>query len=183
MGTPSNLDLSRCTVRMHSTLLNGYTHYVKEDGTHVIEKSLGQGSKLYVEFNESGMIYEYLDYEHGNTCNYAGPIDNEILSELQKFESELSEFDHLMEQVAQDAINCDTHGNHIFAELNKKYKLTKIIHPDQLDNMSRPRLTKFEKFIIRASVLLILLAVAALVIIGIGSLLVWFSNFIMRIAR
>lgn len=182
MGTPSNLDLANCTLRIHSSF-NGYSHYVKEDGAHVIEKNLGQGSKIYIEFNESDMIYEYLDYEHGNICNYAGPIDQATLSELKELERELSEFDQNMQQVVKDAISCDAHGSQIFDELNKKHNISKIIHPDQLDNQSRPRISKFEKFIIRALAITTLLAAAAIVIVGIGSLLVWFSNLIMGFCR
>lgn len=182
MGTPSNLDLANCTLRIHSSF-NGYSHYVKEDGTHVIEKNLGQGSKIHVEFNESGMIYEYIDYEHSNICSYAGPIDQETYSELIKLDEELSSLDKSFESVAKDAISFDAHGTRIFESFNQKYEVTKIVHPDQLNEQQRPPISKLEKFIIKFLVFLTLIAGVAILLSIAGGALTWFSNMIIKLCR
>lgn len=182
MGTPTSLDHVNRTLRIHSSF-NGYSHYVKEGGTHVIEKNIGQGSKVYVEFNESSILYDYLDYEHGNICSFAGPIDQETYSELIKLEDELSNLDKSLENVANEALNCDAHGTHIFESINQNHEIVKIVHPDQLDAEKRPPISKFEKFIIRALVLLILVGGAILLFALAAGAIAWFSNTIIKLCR
>lgn len=182
MDENTNLSRPNSTTRVRA-ILHGLSHHVTDEGIHVIDKSTGFDTKLHIEFTDEHLTYEYLNLETNQRCNFDGPIDMETKANLYRLEQDLTELDDITSRMVHHSLMCEIFTNKTVDGMNQKFGIENIPNYDYENSKNRPRLTKFEAFLLKFAFILVILISFAIVVVGVGTLFSWAINAIIHFGR